>query len=152
MNIIIEGCDGTGKSTLARYFESLGMFYWHESEPRSFEEYCKMLSTDNVVFDRFCFGQFVYNLPEQRKMTEEELHLLATEIAPKTNTLIIYVNCPTQVIIDRLIERGEGAEELRMDMEKYVKNIRGTYRSVLTQSGAKYIEINGEDQNYGNNI
>ena len=68
MNIVIEGCDGTGKSTIAKHLcEKLGLKYWHESQQRTFDEYKQMLEYSNrwvtggFVFDRFCFGQFVYN-------------------------------------------------------------------------------------------
>lgn len=148
MNIIIEGCDGTGKSTLAKYLcETLGLHYWHESEPRTLAEYQQMLSSGGVCFDRFCFGQFVYNLLEDRKMTEEELATLVASF-PQTHTLLIYVDAPTEVIVNRMIARGEGAPEIKDEMIRWIKNIRGTYRSVLKQSGARYTEINGERSVY----
>ena len=144
MNIVIEGCDGSGKTAIAKYLcEHLGMYYWHESSPRALEEYKQMLSSGGVIFDRFCFGQFVYNPEEQRKLSPEELKHLVQDIFPQTHTLLVYVNCPTEVIIKRLLERGEGKPEHRFEMEKWVKNIRGTYRSVLKESGADYIELNG---------
>lgn len=144
MNIVIEGCDGTGKSTLAKFLaERFGLYYWHESAPRSFDEYCQMLKAGGVVFDRFCFGQFVYNEIQDRKLNDEGLRALVRDIFPATNTLLIYVDCSTEEIINRLIARGEGSAEVRTDMEKWIKNIRGTYRAVLRESGAEYIEIDG---------
>ena len=144
MNIVIEGCDGSGKTAIANLLaKQLGLNYWHESAPRTYQEYCQMLEFGGTVFDRFCFGQFVYNQPDERKMTENELQMLIHEIFPKTNTLLIYVNCPTDVIIDRLIARGEGSTEVKYDMEKWVKNIRGTYKSILNTAKANYIELNG---------
>ena len=145
MNIVIEGCDGTGKSTIAKHLcERLGLQYWHESQPRTFEEYKQMLESGGFVFDRFCFGQFVYNTPEQQKMSLEELKLLLTDVFPKTGTILLYVDAHTDVIINRLLKRGEGNEKIIPEMTKYIKNIRGTYRSVLTKAEAPYIEINGE--------
>lgn len=145
MNIVIEGCDGTGKSSIAKHLcERFNLYYWHESQPRTFEEYSQMLSSDGVLFDRFCFGQFVYNAPEEHKMTPEELKKLVTEVFPKTDTVLLYVEAKTDTIIKRLIQRGEGDPSQKSEMEKWVKNIRGTYRQVLRESGAAYIEINGE--------
>lgn len=146
MNIVIEGCDGTGKSTLAKFLaERFGLYYWHESAPRSFDEYCQMLKSGGVVFDRFCYGQFVYNEPQDRKMNEQALHKLVTEVFPETGTLLLYIDCSTDEIIKRLIDRGEGDSSVRCDMEKWIKNIRGTYKSIITKSGAEYIQINGGD-------
>lgn len=145
MNIVIEGCDGTGKSTIAKHLcEMLGLQYWHESAPRTFSEYSLMLSCGGFVFDRFCVGQFVYNTPEQQKMSFEELKTLLSEVFPKTNTLLVYVDAHTDTITSRLIARGEGNEGIKEEMTKYIKNIRGTYRSVLSRANASYIEINGE--------
>ena len=77
-------------------------------------------------------------------MTPEELEKLVTEVFPQTNTILIYVDAKTDTIINRLIQRGEGNPRYLMEMEKWIKNIRGTYRQVLRESGAAYIEINGE--------
>lgn len=145
MNIVIEGCDGTGKSTIAKHLcEILGLQYWHESQPRTFDEYKQMLEYGGFVFDRFCFGQFVYNTPEQQKMSFEELQTLLKDIFPTTGTILLYVDAHTDTIISRLLKRGEGNENIIPEMTKYIKNIRGSYRSVLNRAGAPYIEINGE--------
>ena len=66
------------------------------------------------------------------------------EVFPKTNTVLLYVDAHTDTIIERLIARGEGSRNIKEKMTKYIKNIRGTYRSVLRQAGVPYIEINGE--------
>lgn len=145
MNIVIEGCDGTGKSSIAKHLcERFGLQYWHESQPRSFEEYKQMLEYGGFVFDRFCFGQFVYNAPEERKLTPEELNKLVTEVFAQTSTILLYVEAKTDTITKRLIQRGEGDPNQTAEMEKWIKNIRGTYRQILRESGAAYIEINGE--------
>lgn len=145
MNIVIEGCDGTGKSTIAKHLcDRLDLQYWHESQPRTFDEYKQMLEYGGFVFDRFCFGQFVYNTPEQQKMSFEELKTLLRDVFPKTGTILLYVDAHTDTIIQRMLKRGEGDEKIIPEMIKYIKNIRGTYRSVLRRAEAPYIEINGE--------
>lgn len=144
MNIVIEGCDGTGKTFLAKFLcKKLGMYYWHESAPRSLEEYKQMLAPGGIVFDRFCFGQFVYNTEEQRKLTIDQLCELCETVFPQTHTLVIYVDASTELIIDRLIARGEGTPADKAEMEKWIKNIRGTYRQLLREAGAEYIIIDG---------
>lgn len=144
MNIILEGCDCTGKSTIARYLcEQLGLYYWHESEPRSLKEYRQMLSSGGVVFDRFCFGQFVYNSPEERKLSKEELKQLIQEFK-STQSLLLFVDAPSDLIFKRMVERGEADESNQIEAIKWIKNIRGTYRQIFRESGAEYIELNGE--------
>jgi thymidylate kinase len=77
-------------------------------------------------------------------MTPEELKKLVTEVFPKTGTVLLFVDAKTEAIINRLTQRGEGNPRYLIEMEKWIKNIRGTYRQVLRESGAAYIEINGE--------
>lgn len=145
MNIVIEGCDGTGKSSIAKHLcERFNLTYWHESTPQNLYYYTRCLEYGGFVFDRFCFGQFVYNTPEERKLTPEELSKLVTEVFAQTDTILLFVDAKTDTIINRLIQRGEGNPRYLMEMEKWIKNIRGTYRQVLRESGAAYIEINGE--------
>ena len=144
MNIVIEGCDGTGKSTLAKHIcDRFGLRYWHESQPRSYDEYVSMLSCGGTVFDRFCFGQFVYNRPEDRKLSEAELNKLLTEVFPATNTLLIYVDCSTEEIFNRMIARGEAQKKDAIEAEKWIKNIRGTYKEYLNKIGCPYVQVNG---------
>ena len=146
MNIVIEGCDGTGKTTLAKFLaEIFGLYYWHESAPRSLEEYHTMLSSGGVIFDRFCLGQFVYNREEERKLSEDELKYLMSSIFKQTNTIMIYVDCATDVIINRLIERGEATDNDRLALTKWIKNIRGTYKSLLNRNAENYITIRGDE-------
>lgn len=144
MNIVIEGCDGTGKSTLAMHLcERLGLVYCHESMPRTYDEYVAMLSYGGVVFDRFCLGQFIYNRPEERKMTEEELRKLMKEVFPATKTLFIYVDCKTEEIFKRMLARGEAQQKDFLEAEKWIKNIRGTYKGYLNNIGVPYIQVDG---------
>lgn len=145
MNIVIEGCDGTGKSTVAKHLaERFNLTYWHESVPQDLHYYQRCLEYGGFVFDRFCFGQFVYNTPEERKLTPEELTKLVTEVFPQTNTILLYVDAKTETIIKRLLKRGEGDPNQTAEMEKWIKNIRGTYRQILRDTGVAYIEVNGE--------
>lgn len=144
MNIVIEGCDGSGKSFLAEFLcEKLGMYYWHENAPRGKTEYEQMLAPGGVVFDRFCFGQFVYNKEEDRKLTVEELKDLVRKTFKDTHTILILVDAHTDVIFNRLLQRGECNLSQRFDVEKWIKNTRGAYKQLLREIGAEYIEIDG---------
>ena len=68
MIVILEGPDGSGKTTLAhRLMATFGMMYAHEGPTPEFPEpdayYCGELWShrfDNIVFDRFALGERVY--------------------------------------------------------------------------------------------
>lgn len=144
MNVVIEGCDGSGKSFLAEFLcKKLGMYYWHESSPRSKTEYEQMLAPGGVVFDRFCFGQFIYNKEEERKLTIDELKELVRKTFKETHTILILVDAHTDVVFNRLLQRGDCERSQRYAVEKWIKNIRGAYKHLLRDVGAEYIEIDG---------
>lgn len=68
MNIIIEGCDGAGKSTLAQRLAASLDYPWIQSEGpgKSREEMNSRVlrynNMENVIFDRHpCVSQIIYN-------------------------------------------------------------------------------------------
>ena len=65
MIVIIEGCDGTGKTTLAKKIaKKFKLKYLHESAPPKpgYEYYAEKALTlpNNCVVDRFHLGECVY--------------------------------------------------------------------------------------------
>lgn len=148
MNVILEGCDGTGKTSIARFLcEQCGFLYWHESYPRTLQEYVQMLSSgSNIVFDRFCYGQFIYDKVENRKMTEKELAYLQKEVFPRTATIVLYIDLASEKIADRLESRKESinGSTSRESLIREIKNIRGSYMSLFRRTQTNYIKIDGE--------
>ena len=61
--IIVEGCDGTGKTTLCKKLaEHYGLDIVHvtSKDPNDFEFYRQLLRKTNVVFDRHFVGELIY--------------------------------------------------------------------------------------------
>lgn len=111
MIVVIEGCDGTGKTTLAnRFVEKMGARFYHctADTPNDFEyfkEFIEESKHTHVVVDRFFYGQFVYQKPEERKLTKEELHRLELEVSE--NGIIIHATARCKDIKKRLNTRKE---------------------------------------------
>ncbi len=116
MLIVLEGCDGSGKSSLAELLKYLA----HDSEdveiihatretPNTrewFEEIMDKAKTHNIILDRAFWGQFVYQKPDERHMGFVDLAALEKRLEADGGKLI-YVYSPERVINRRLQRRGE---------------------------------------------
>lgn len=112
MLIVLEGCDGTGKSSLScllAHVLSAKIIHATKETPNDYAWFSGIIErskTENIIADRFFWGQFVYQSPEERKLTENELSELERELSFAGGILIL-VTAPTKVIKKRLEKRGE---------------------------------------------
>ena len=132
MLIVLEGCDGSGKSTLARklaFMLDAEIIHCTTDTPNTmwfFREIIEMAKTKNIIADRFCYGQFVYQNPEHRQLTESNLYELELDMM-NTGAKVIYVDCNTLTVEERLRERNE------VPM-KPIKELRELYAGVWKKS------------------
>lgn len=115
MLIIIEGCDGTGKTTLANQLaNSLNATILHFGVELSQNPHIRGLflslversRTENIIIDRFIHGQFIYQKPEERVLSlhdllEMEKYLIAEK------ALLFLVEIEPEEILRRMQLRGE---------------------------------------------
>lgn len=110
MLIVLEGIDGAGKTSLATLLSKLlDAEIIHESKPQPFSHYygiIKQAESRNIIADRFFWGQFVYQEPEERCLTLKRLRELENELV-KSNGKLVYVTAPDEVIQNRLALREE---------------------------------------------
>ena len=112
MNIIIEGPDATGKTTLAEKLQKkYNLDYMHltSDTPNDLKFHSELLDKDNMVYDRFMCGEIVY--PEiyhrEPKMTFEEVCKVMNKIVDNNDIFIIMYASDINTLKERLIERGE---------------------------------------------
>lgn len=70
MRIVIEGCDGTGKTSVAKILaDHYGCDVVHMTgdDPKDFDFYWQSLRKNNVVYDRNVLGELVYPYVFDRK-------------------------------------------------------------------------------------
>lgn len=113
MLIVLEGCDGAGKSTLA---VSLAQIFDAEiihctsrtpNDKKFFEGIIEASKSKNIIADRFCYGQYVYQEKKDRPLGgHAELNYLEAKMLA-AGAKIVYVEAPVSEIKERLRERGE---------------------------------------------
>lgn len=115
MLIIIEGCDGTGKTTLAnKLIEDFKFSYNKENKPPydGFKYYIdratSFKSGDNIILDRFHLGEIVYpSIKKDRTPLDlTKQHLIERALIPQ-NTLLILGKTSKDFIINTFNTRGE---------------------------------------------
>lgn len=117
MIIIIEGPDGSGKTTLAeKLSKQTGYPVVHRSQPKTEEEKKQMMDQyvttieagKNMIFDRCWYSEMVYGpvMRDASVITYPEMYLLEHKLA-KHGALIIYCTDKPKTLWRRATKRGE---------------------------------------------
>lgn len=117
MIIIIEGPDGSGKTTLAKQLSrQTGYKVIHRTRPKSEEEKAVMMdeylrvirSRDNMIFDRSWYSEMVYGpvMRDASVISYQQMYDLERQLA-EVGALIIYCTDTKSVMWTRCQERGE---------------------------------------------
>lgn len=115
MITIIEGSDGTGKTTFAQKLaDRHNATYLHASHPTSlnwFEEYIHPIKTDNMVLDRWHVGEVVWPIIYGRPslFNDETFDQCNWELA-RLGAQLIVLTRSEDAIADELLSRGEEKE------------------------------------------
>lgn len=152
MLYVLEGCDGTGKTTLAVFLSRLlnadiihcGLDTANNAE--FFKSIIHAATDRNIIADRFCYGQFVYQEEAARPLgyqgtvlTEgysswEGLADLEYEMLDY-GVKVIYVDAPTEVIKARLKARDE-----TLINKLSVEAIKDNYETVRKRSMLTWLD------------
>lgn len=125
MNVILEGLDAAGKTTLAEKIrDKWGFSILHSTASTRNDLHYHLDLLDyrsNTVFDRFHVGEYVYPKVYNRKakMNNKELEEVERRIIDNNDIFIIFITSKMQVINERLIARGE--EEFLAEMNEQNK-------------------------------
>lgn len=151
MITIIEGVDGTGKTTYAkRLAYEQHSIYLHADKPtgKSWgEEYIKPIISTNMVLDRWHLGEMVW--PEifgRKSLFDEDTFDLCNWMLSKIGTRLIVLTRHDDDIANELLNRGEEdqidnvlhAKGLFMDAYKQVKYID----KQIIESGVVHVHSN----------
>lgn len=109
MNIVLEGPDSCGKSTLAKHIVDKYNFEYNHFPSNDYETHINALYKDNTVFDRFHIGELVYPEIYGRvpKLSFDEANKIMRSIVDNNDLFIIFITSNISILKDRLKERGE---------------------------------------------
>lgn len=120
MKIVIEGCDGVGKTTVCKKLAEIygcDVIHFTAADPRDETFYYHTLRKENAIFDRHCIGELAYsNVYERKLMTSAEEVKDIMRRMPDVHFFILYA--PDDVIFKRIMSRDNDEDA------KIIENIR----------------------------
>jgi broad-specificity NMP kinase len=122
MKIIIEGCDGTGKTTLAKKLaEKYGLDICHctGSDPRDYDFYRQTSRKENVIWDRHTIGELIYPEVFNRKqeISSEDARLVLMH-GKEEGLKVLILTADDDVIRSRIAARGFEFPKIMDNIEK----------------------------------
>jgi len=136
--IAIEGCDATGKTTLAKQLsDKLNMLIVKGSSfenaecdnTQLFKHFNKVANASNVIIDRTIYSNRVYATlyDDYAILTDEQRMQIEDKF--KNKTLVLYLTADVDTIIDRINVRGD--DYVTPDK---IQSIVSNYNSVMSDA------------------
>ena len=111
MRIVLEGCEGVGKTTFAnKLIEKYNLDYVHitNKDPNDYSFYKQTLRKEDVIYDRHLIGEMIYPKIFNRKgnLNHRQLKKLI-EFAHKEKVHILILTADLDVVQKRIKERNK---------------------------------------------
>ena len=134
MEIIIEGCDGVGKTTLVNKLKkhyNIDSMHITSKDPNNYKFYKQLLKKKDIIYDRHFIGEMIYPsiFNRKQKLSNHKFKKLL-KYCRKHNIKIIILTTSDSIISQRLYERGN--EHIKIlqnihDINLQFKNIAKKY-------------------------
>ena len=141
MQIIIEGADGSGKSTFAKLLsEKFGFPIVHRDKPKNEQEKKQMFDMylseakkgSNAIYDRYMYSEQVYGpiMRDASFINIEQMYEVEVELA-KTGAIVIFCDHKITTLWEACLDRGE----------TYIKDI-GTLYDIQSAYRMLFFDLN----------
>lgn len=111
MKIILEGADGTGKTTLAKILANrygLDICHCTQDDPSDYIFYRETLRKNNVVWDRHTLGELVYpQIFDRRQEISPEDARLILHSARNEGVKVFVLTADPKIMLERIDARGD---------------------------------------------
>lgn len=151
MLIVLEGCDGTGKTSIAKLIQAVipgaEIVHCTAETPNDFKFFSKLIDIGqyrNIILDRGMYGQFVYQSPEDRKLSHKQLRALELNMI-RTGAKVVHVTAMKQTVEDRLNSRSEiPMHTVSVLLSRFDDLFEKSLMPVITVDTTNGIEIGGK--------
>ena len=151
MLIVLEGCDGTGKTSIAKLIQAVMLdaeiIHCTAETPNDFKFFSKLIDIGqyrNIILDRGMYGQFVYQSPEDRKLSHKQLRALELNMI-RTGAKVVHVTAMKQTVEDRLNNRSEVTmHTVSVLLSRFDDLFEKSLMPVITVDTTNGIEIGGK--------
>lgn len=112
MNIIIEGPDASGKTTLVEKIlknKEYSVIHGTAKTKNDREYYLDLLKLDNQIFDRFHLSEYIFPQIYGRpiKLVFSDFEAITEEVINSNTIMILFCTSDISILEDRLKARGE---------------------------------------------
>ena len=110
MRISLEGCDGTGKTTLAKILAErykLDICHCTQRDAADYDFYYQTLRKEDVIWDRHTLGELIYPdiFGREPQLTCYQAHDIV-QAAKKNDVRIFVLTSDISILRQRLLDRG----------------------------------------------
>ena len=119
MNLILEGLDASGKSTLAQKIQTKHNFPIVKKTTGNLMNFLDFKA--NTIYDRHFISEWVFQRVYHRpaKLSENDFNFLKNVAKTHDSLIVIFVCSQMQIIYDRLLDRGELNYLKEMDSQQH---------------------------------
>lgn len=156
MKIVIEGCDGTGKTTLAtKLAEAYHLDICHVTnrDSNTFAFYQELIGKEDIVWDRNMIGEIIYPRVFNRKANLDDLDLeYLLKRGQSTGMKFIVLTASNEEIRARLNSRGEPhqcvLDNIEFINDNFIHLARKHHLCLIDTTGKTFKEIFDEANKY----